>query len=269
MLTVLMRWIRAFFATLYWVIPPTLQQESISPILASLLARIQIISLFAVGTPQQYIDLRRSFTRRPRPPPIPPLPPPPPRTSNMSTSDDAGYSGTLRSSTRLNQETQGKGREGSRSRDSRRGGPPDENPGDDSDTNTSGHAQGIPTVLVDSLVHVEEAGKPPPGAGASRRQVSPASGEHHDLTSSQSTEHHRRHLDSTRSTERLRQSSGDRGTRVGPSESESEITRAQRALDDASATLHRREKRRRRHDKDVEQAKTTAREAFLVLERAR
>ena len=140
----------------------------------------------------------------------------------MSTSDDAGYSGRLRSSTRPIQEAQGEGRERSRSRESRRGGLRDENPDDDSDTNTS-HPQGTPTDRIDSPVQEEEAEKPLPGAGASRRQISPASRERHQLTSSHSTEHHRRHLDSPRSTERLSQSFGDQGTHAGPSDSASEF----------------------------------------------
>ena len=93
---------------------------------------------------------------------------------------------------------------------------------------------------------------------------------------SHSTEHHRRHLDSPRSTERLPQSSGDRGTHVGPSDSESEITQAQRAFDDATATMHRREERRRhdderrrREDEALDQARAAAREASRAVERAR
>ena len=193
----------------------------------------------------------------------------------MSTSDGAGYSGRLRSSTRPIQKAQGKGRERSRSRESRRGGQRDENLDDDSDIITS-HPQGTPTGRLDWPVHEEEAEKPLPGAGAYRRQISPASKEHHQLTSSQSTEHHRRHLDSPRSTERLHQSFGDQGTHAGPSDSASEISRAQRALDDANTTLHRREERRRhdaklrrREDEALDQARAAARGASCAVERAR
>ena len=190
----------------------------------------------------------------------------------MSTSDDAGYPGRLRSSTRTNQETQGEGRERSRYRDSRRGRHPGENPDDDSDTNTSGHTKGTPTDRVDSPVNEEKAKKTLPGAEASRRQVSPTSRKRHQLTSSHSTEYHRRHLDSPRSTERLSKSSGDRDTHAGPSDSESEITRDQRALDDANATLHRREERRRhddehrrRENETLDQARNAARWASCAV----
>ena len=105
-----------------------------------------------------------SFTSRSRSPPVPPPPP----TSTMSTSDDAGYSGRLRSSTCPIQEAQGEGRERSRSRDSRRGGRRDENLDDDSDSNTN-QLQGTPTDRLDSPVHEGEAEKPLPGAGISRR----------------------------------------------------------------------------------------------------
>ena len=66
----------------------------------------------------------------------------------MSTSDDGGYSGRLRSSTRPIQEAQGEGRERSRSRESRRGGRA-ENLDDDSDSNTS-QQHGTPTDHPDS-----------------------------------------------------------------------------------------------------------------------
>lgn len=105
----------------------------------------------------------------------------------------------------------------------------DENPGDDRDINRSGHPQGTPTDRADSPVHEQE---PLTGSGASRRQVSPARGERHQLTCTRSTEHHHRHLDSPRSTEHLSVSSRDRGTYADPSDVEPEITGAQRALDD-------------------------------------
>ena len=83
-------------------------------------------------------------------------------------------------------------------------------------------------------------------------------------------------MDSPRSTERLPQSSGDQGTHAGPSDFEFEISRAQRALDDANATLHRREERRRhdderrrREDEALDQARAAAREASRAVERAR
>ena len=82
-----------------------------------------------------------------------------------------------------------------------------------------------------------------------------------------STGHHPRHLGSPRSTERHSQSSRDRGAHAGPLDLAYAAARAQRALDDANQKILRREARRRRFDGDIEQAKTAAREASLVVER--
>ena len=95
-----------------------------------LFAGTWILPLLAVGKPRQYICLHRSFTRisRPATPPHSPSfcrPPYRQQHNNMSTSDDAGYSGRLRSSTRANQDDHETGRARSRSRDSRRGEPPE------------------------------------------------------------------------------------------------------------------------------------------------
>ena len=201
--------------------------------------------------------------------PIPPPPLPPTlHLGTMPTSDDAGYSGRLRSSTRPILEAQGEGRERSRSCHSRRGGRA-ENLDDDSDSNTS-QQHGTPTDHLDSPV--DEAEKLLPGAETLRRQISPASREHLQLSS----EHHLRHLTSPRSTERLPQSYGDQRSHAGPSDSDSEISRAQRALDEANATLLRREERRRldderrhREDHALDQARAVAREASRAVERAR
>ena len=196
----------------------------------------------------------------------------------MSTSDDAGYSSKLRSSTRLSQEAQETGRERSRSRpdsrwgsrDSRRGRPPDEGSGDDAKNNTTGHRQSTPTDRVDSPVRKEEAEQPPPWSGSPRRQLSLAPGERSQLASPRSTEHHRRHLDSRRSTEHNRQSFRGRSIHADTHSALAfEVARAKRALNDAKLTVLRREARRCRHDEDGVQAKAVVREAALVLERAR
>ena len=86
--------------------------------------------------------------------------------------------------------------------------------------------------------------------------------QHHPLTS----EHHRRHLTSPRSTERLPQSYGDQRSH----------SRAQRVLDDPNATLLRRDERRRhdderrrREDQALDQARATARKASRAMDRAR
>ena len=169
--------------------------------------------------------------------------------------------------------------------DSRWIGPLDEGSGDDTKDNTRGRRQGAPTDWVDSPVRKEEAEQPPPGSGASGRQLSPAPGkrlklasprstEHHHrhLDSPCSTEHHHRHLDSPCSTEHHRQSSRDRNTHTNNhSALASEVALAQQALNDAKVNVLRREacRRRRGHDEDAKQAKAAAREASLVLERAR
>ena len=78
------------------------------------------------------------------------------------------------------------------------------------------------------------------------------------------TGHHRRHIGSSRSTERHPQRSRDRDTHDGPLELAYAATQAQRAFDDAKRTIAR----RRRFDEDIEQAKTVAEEASLVAKRA-
>ena len=86
---------------------------------------------------------------------------------------------------------------------------------------------------------------------------------------SRSTGHHRRLLCSARSIERHPHSSRDHGAHAYPLDLEYDAVRAPGALDDANQTIHRREARRCRFDDDIEQAKTTAREAFLVVKRTR
>ena len=208
--------------------------------------------------------LHSFFTRRSHPA----TPPPSPPTSTMSTSDDAGYSGRLRSSTRPIQEAQGEGRECSKSRKLRQGGRV-KNLDDDSDSNTS-QQHGTPTDHLDSPI--DEAEKLLPVAETSRRQISPASRDHLQLSS----EHHRRHLTSPRSTERLPQSYGDQRSHAGPSDPESELSRAQRALDEANAAMLQREERRRhdgerrrREDQALDQARAAACETSRAVERAR
>ena len=69
-------------------------------------------------------------------------------------------------------------------------------------------------------------------------------------------------------TERHPQRSRGRGANAGPLDLAYAAARAQRALDDANQTILRREARRRWFDEDIEQAKTAAREASLVVKRA-
>ena len=93
---------------------------------------------------------------------------------------------------------------------------------------------------VDSPVRAEKKTEQPlPDSGASRRQLSPAPGERHQLPPPRPTGHHHRHLSSPRSTERHPQSSRDRGTHVAPLDLEYAAARAQRALDDGNQTKAR------------------------------
>ena len=83
-----------------------------------------------------------------------------------------------------------------------------------------------------------------------------------------STGHHRHHMGSPRSVERHTQNSRDRGAHAGPSDLAFAAVRVQWGLNDANQTILRREARQRRLDEDMEQAKTAAREASLIVERA-
>ena len=124
---------------------------------------------------------------------------------------------------------------------------------------------GPPTIRVDSPVRAEKkTDESPPDSGASRRQLSPAPGERHQLPPRRSTGHHRRHQGSPRSTERHPQCSRNRGVHPAPLDMAYAAARAQGALDDANQTRAR----RRRFGEDIEQAKTAAREASLVAKRA-
>ena len=234
----------------------------------------QISTPLAERTPRQYrpsalLNVCLSF----------PLPPAALHTDNhMSTSDDAGFSGRLRSATRPNPEAQETGGERLTSRpdshgglhDSRRRRPPDEVSGGDNKDNKRGHRQGTPADRVDSIAHKEEPGSsstrlggvsapavaspggtppaglpeldraPPPPPGLSALNRAPP------------------------------QSSRDRSIQADThSTLASKVTRAQRALHDAHAIVVQREARQHRHDEDVEQAKAVTREASLLLDRAR
>ena len=173
--------------------------------------------------------------------------------------------GRLRSSTHPNLDAHDKERARSNSRDSRRRKPPEAGFGDETEDGAPYLHPDPPTKWVDSPVQAEnKTDQPPPDSGASRRQLSPAPGERHQLPPPRATGHNRRHLGSPRSTERQPQSSRNRGAHAAPLDLAYAAARAQRALDDDNQTIAR----RRRFDGDIEQAKIAAREASLVAKRA-
>ena len=135
----------------------------------------------------------------------------------MSTSEEAGYSGRLRSSTHPNLDAHETGKARSKSRDSKRGEPPEAGSGDETEYGAPYLHPDSRTNRVDSPVLAEKkTDQSPPDSGAPRRQLSPAPGERQQLPPPRSTGHHRRHLGSPRSTERHRQSSRDRGAHAAP-----------------------------------------------------
>ena len=168
-------------------------------------------------------------------------------TSNMSTSEEAGYSGQAEV---FHAPQSGCPRDRESSLEIPRletGEPPEAGSGDETEDGAPLLHPFPPPKRVDSPVCAEKTDQPPADSGASRRQLSPALRERHQLPPPRSTGHHRRHLGSPRSTERHPQSSRDRGGHA-----------------DANQTIAR----RRRFDEDIEQAKTAAREASLVAKRA-
>ena len=177
--------------------------------------------------------------------------------------------GSLRSSTRPNLDAHETGRARSRSRDSRRGESPEAGSGDETEDGPPYHHPDPRTQRVDSPVRTEnKTDQPPPGSGASRRRLSPAPGKRHQLSPPLSTGHHRRHPGSPGSAERHPQGSRDLGAHAGLLDLAYAAARAQRALDDVNLTILRGEARPCQFDGDIEQAKTAAREASLVVERA-
>ena len=182
----------------------------------------------------------------------------------MSTRKEAGYSGQAEVS-HAPQSGCPRQRARSRSRDSRRGGPPEAGSSDETEYGAPYLHPDPPTKRVDSPARAEKkTDQPLPNSGASRRQLSPAPGEPPAAPPLRSTGHHRRHLGSPRSTERHPQSSRDRGAHARPLDLAYAAARAQRALEHANQTIAR----RRLFDEDIEQAKTNAREASLVAKRA-
>ena len=90
--------------------------------------------------------------------------------------------GRLKSSTRPNLNARETGRARSRSRDSRRGKSPEVGSGDETEDEPPYYHPGPPTKRVDSPVRAEnKTDQPPPDSGASRRPLSLAPGERHQL----------------------------------------------------------------------------------------
>ena len=157
--------------------------------------------------------LYASLSPRPSPPSISPSSPAVPTQNNISTGDDAGYLRKLRATTRPNQDSHESGNTCSRSRsrsrsishDTRRGEPSKEDSRDETEDEQLDRHQDPPTKRVDSPIRAaREEDQSPPGSGVSRPQLSPATGERHQLASPRSTKHRRpcRRLCSPRSTER-------------------------------------------------------------------
>ena len=195
----------------------------------------------------------------------------------MSTSDNAGYLGRLRSSTRPNQDTHETGRarsrlrsrSRSRSRDLRRREPAEEGSGDETSDGPQDKPPDSPSKRDELSARAEkEADQPPADSGAFRRQLSPVPGKRHQLASPCSTKRHRRHLGSARSTERHPQSARNRGAHVGTSDLSSEAKQVRQALEDARQTTLRRIARQRLNDGDFERAKRDEREASVEAGRA-
>ena len=187
----------------------------------------------------------------------------------MSTREEAGCSGQAEVFHAPQPDAHETARARSRSRDSRRGESPEAGSGDETEDGAPYLHPDPPTKRVDSPVRAEKRmDQPPLDSGAPRRQLSPAPGERHQLPPRALDRAPPLHLGSPRSNERHPQSSRDRGAYAGPLDLAYAAARAQRALDDANQKIIRREARRRRFDGDIEQAKTAAQEAPVVVERA-
>eukprot|EP00904_Undaria_pinnatifida_P010736 jgi/Undpi1/6793/HiC_scaffold_21.g09269.m1 len=173
--------------------------------------------------------------------------------------------GRLRPFTQPNLGAHETGRACSRYSFSRRGEPQEAGSGDKTEGGAPYVHPDPPTKWVDSSVRAEKkTDQPPPDSGASRRQLSPALGERNQLPPTRSTGNHRRHLGSPCSTERHPQSSRDQGGHAAPLDFAYAAARARQAFDDPNWTIAR----QRQFNKDIEQAKTAARESSLVPKRA-
>ena len=174
--------------------------------------------------------------------------------------------GRLSSSTRPNLDAHETGRAHPRSSDPRRGEPQEAGSGDETEDGRPCHHQPRGstrrfaqrrrcTNIRRTRGHLDASSRQPRGSATS-------------CPPPRSTGHHRRHLSSPCSAERHLRSSRDLGAHAGPLDLAYAAARAQRALDDANQTILRRNARRRRFDEYIEQAKTAAREASLVVKRA-
>ena len=145
-----------------------------------------------------------SFPSRHIPPhPLFPLPCLQTTSNNMSTSEEAGYSG-LAEVFHAPQPGCPRDRESSlETRASRRGEPQQAGSGDETEDGPSYHHPDPPTKRVDRPVRAEnKTDQPLPDSGASRRQLSSAPGESQQLPPPRSTGHYRRPLGSPRSAQR-------------------------------------------------------------------
>ena len=186
-----------------------------------LFAGTQILPLLAAGTPQQYICLHSFFTRRSHPATFPHTPffrcPLYRQQETCQPVSKRATRGRLRSFTHPNLDAHKTGRTRSRSRDSRRGEPPEAGSG----VKTEGGAAYLhpdpPTKRVDSPVCDEKkTDQPSPDPGCLDASSRQPRGSATSCPPPRSTGHHRRHLGSPRSTERHPQSSRDRRAHAAP-----------------------------------------------------
>ena len=263
--------VRLLYCLLAWLLPSLILGGVETHIL--LLAGTQILSLLAAGTQQQYICLYSFFTRRSHPAiflrtPSCRSPLYRKRATTCLPLSKRATRGRLKSSTRLTLDAHETGRARSRPRHSFWGEPPEAGSGDKTGDGGPYHHPDPPTKRVDPPVQAEKkTDQPPPDSGASRRQLSPALGERHQLPPPRCTGHHRHHLDPPLSTERQPQLSRDWSAHDGGMHLAYAAAWAQRALDDANQTILQREAHRRRFHEDIERAKTAAREASMVVKR--
>ena len=151
-----------------------------------LFAETQIHRPLTAGTPQQYICLHSFFTRRSHPATFPHtsssrFPSYRQRATGLPVRKRATRD-RLMSSTHPNLDVHETERARSRSLDSKRGEPPEAGAGDETEDRAPYLHPDPLTERVDSTVRAKKTDQPLPDSGVSRRQLSPAPGERHQLS---------------------------------------------------------------------------------------